>query len=408
MTGDRRPGPGAAAVPWLPVAAALVVRLAAILLSDRVVADVLRYRRVAAHVLDASWNPYLAARLYPYPPLWVWVEAACEWLARHSGLSFAVLVKLPILAAEVGIVALLARWGAARGGAARWAPWIYAVHPVAVLVTGFHGQFDSLALLMVLLAVRASEHGRHDAAALALAAGIAWKSFPILAVPVLLLRVTGAAARVRFLALAVLPVAVLLLPYLAHDAPAVARELFGYGGVADFGWIGVWRGARWMMDGTLGRGEARHWGSLVPAAKILFLAAYAAVLARRRASGDLVVTVLAVFVAFQAFYGALSAQYLLWVVPLAVLRPDRWLALHGAAGTVGLVGFYLFLAPGVLTPAEAPADAAGTLWVIGTAASLLVSAGWIVALRNASQLGQGMDAAPRRSTTVLPSQNATP
>ena len=368
----------------MPVAAAFVVRLAAILLSDRVVADVLRYRRVAAHVLDVSWNPYQARHLYPYPPVWVWVEAGCEWLARHSGLSFAVLVKLPVLAAEVGIVALLARWGAERGGAARWAPWIYALHPVAVLVTGFHGQFDSLALLMVLIAARASERGRHDAAALALAAGVAVKSFPILAVPALLLRVPGPAARVRFLALALLPVAALLVPYLAHDATAVARELFGYGGVADFGWIGVWRGVRWMIDGTLGRGEASHWGPLIPVAKILFLAAYVAVLARRRASGELVVAVLAVFVAFQALYGALSAQYLLWVVPLAVLRPDRWLALHCAAATVGLVGFYLFLAPGVLTPAATRVVAAGTLWVIGAAGVLLAAFGWLVALVRSS------------------------
>jgi hypothetical protein len=110
--------PGAPGAPWKPVAAAFVTRLLAILVSDRVVADVERYRRVAAHVLDVSWNPYQAARLYPYPPLWVWVEAGCEWLARHSGLSFAVLVKLPVLAAEIGIVVLLAGWGGTRGGGA--------------------------------------------------------------------------------------------------------------------------------------------------------------------------------------------------------------------------------------------------------------------------------------------------
>jgi uncharacterized membrane protein len=365
---------------WIPAAAAFAVRLAAILLSDRVVADVLRYRRVAAHVLDVSWNPYQARRLYPYPPVWVWVEAACEWLARHTGLSFAVLVKLPVLAAEVGIVLLLARWGAERGGAARWAPWIYALHPVAVLVAGFHGQFDPLALLALLVAVRAFERGRPGPAALALAGGIALKSFPVLALPLFLWRTPGAPARARFAALALLPVAVLLLPYAAHDARAVARELLGYGGVADFGWIGVWRGVRWMIDGTLGRGEARHWGPLIPAAKVLFLAVYAAVLARRRASGDLVVAVLAVFVAFQAFYGALSAQYLLWVVPLAALRPDRWLAAHTAAATLGLAGFYLFLAPGVLTPAEAGVDAAGTLWVIGATATVITAAGWLLSL----------------------------
>lgn len=384
---------------WAPVAAAFVARLAAILASDRVVADVLRYRRVAAHVLDVSWDPYQAPRLYPYPPVWVWVEAGAEWIARHSGLSFAVLVKLPVLAAEVAIVALLVGWGAERGGAARWAAWIYALHPVAVLVSGFHGQFESLALLMLLLAIRAFERGRLDAAALALAAGIALKSFPVLAVPVFLLRVRGSAARLRFLVLALLPTAALLVPYLAHDAAAVARELFGYGGVADFGWIGALRGWRWVSEGTLARGEARFHGSLIPAAKVLFLGAYAMVVARM-ARRELVAAVLAVFVAFLTFYGALSAQYLLWVVPLAVLRPDRWLALYTVFAALGLVGFYLFLAPGVLTPSGAM-EGAGPLWVSGAVLTVAASASWLVSiLRNASQLGQGTGETPRRNTTV--------
>ena len=48
-------------------------------------------------------------------------------------------------------------------------------------------------------------------------------------------------------------------------------------------------------------------------------------------------------------YGLLSAQYLLWPVPLGLARPGR----RGGGCTrrrrrAGLVGFYLFLAPGVL------------------------------------------------------------
>lgn len=362
----------------LPVLAAFAVRLAAILLSDRVVADVLRYRRVATHVLDVSWNPYLAPRLYPYPPVWVWIEAGSEWMARATGLSFALLVKLPVLAAELAIVALLVRWGRERGGAARGAAWLYALHPVAVLVSGFHGQFDSLALLMVLVAVRAGTRGRHDAAALALAAAIAIKSFPVLALPLLAARVDGASARLRFALLALAPVGILLLPFVLHDARAVTRELLGYGGVADFGWIGAWRGLRWAAEGTLARGEARFHGALIPLAKVLFLAVYAAV-AVRMARRDPVAGVLAVFVAFQAFYGALSAQYLLWVVPLAVLRPDRWLALYTVFAAAGLVGFYLFLAPGVLT-ASGAAEAAGPLWVAGAALTVAASASWLVSI----------------------------
>ena len=48
---------------------------------------------------------------------------------------------------------------------------------------------------------------------------------------------------------------------------------------------------------------------------------------------------------------------------------------------VGLVGFYEFLAPGVLWPAPGvlPASLAGGLWVAGALATLVVSGAWLVA-----------------------------
>src|SRR5262245_13583744 len=128
--------------------------MAAIAVSARTTVDVKRYHRVAEHVLDVSWNPYEAPRLYPYPPLWVWFEAGAGWLERQ-GVNFAVAIKTPVLIAELGIVALLFAWSAP-------AAWIYALHPVALLVAGFHGQFDSLMLLFVLASIRALESGAHD------------------------------------------------------------------------------------------------------------------------------------------------------------------------------------------------------------------------------------------------------
>src|SRR6185369_11063658 len=68
----------------LVVATALLVRLAAVLLSARTTMDVLRYHKVADHILNVSLNPYTAPRLYPYPPLWVWFEAGAGWLERHG------------------------------------------------------------------------------------------------------------------------------------------------------------------------------------------------------------------------------------------------------------------------------------------------------------------------------------
>jgi hypothetical protein len=88
------------------------------------------------------------------------------------------------------------------------------------------------------------------------------------------------------------------------------------------------------------------------------------------------------FLLFLTFYGAISAQYLLWVVPLAALWPERWMIAHGVACTVALAGFYFFLAPGVLAP-EALALArpvGGWLWAIGTAAALAIGVGWLISL----------------------------
>ena len=358
----------------LVLLAALAVRAAAVVVSARTTVDVLRYHKVAQHVLDVSWNPYTAPRLYPYPPLWVWLEAAAGWLERQ-GLPFPIVVKLPVLAADLGIVALLAAWSSR-------AAWIYALHPVSILVSGFHGQFDALMLLAVLAAVWWHEQGAFDRSALALAAAIATKSVPVLLLPFFWLAQPDLARRLRFTALALGPVALALVPYAVDDFGALRRELLGYAGIADFGWIGVVRGWRYLTMGQLLKSRPEVWGAMVPAAKGLFLAAYAALVIaqwRRRVRPALGTAACAVFLTFLVFYGSVSAQYLLWPVAFGTRMRGAWPIAYGIAATAALVGFYLFLAPGVFFDDEV-ARGGGALWVMGATAVLAVSAGWLLAL----------------------------
>jgi len=371
---------------WLPLLVALGLRLVPVLAADRVVADVERYERVATHLLDTSWNPYETRRLFPYPPPWAAVEAGALWLARHGIGTFAVNVKIPVLLADLLVVVVLA--AAARAGrASSAAAWLYAVHPVSLLVTGFHGQFDAIALAFVLLALESLARERRDASALLLGAAIATKAFPVLLLPFLALG-HGASPRraLRFAVLALLPVAALLLPFALADGAAVRRELFAYSGVADFGWTGVVRGAEWLATGVLPRSEARFWPVAAVTSKILALSAWAALVvafARRPPRLAPHRACLVMMVAFCVLYGALSAQYLLWPVVLGVVRPTRPFALYTAAATAGLVGFYLFLAPGVLVASHLTGDAAahaGRLWVLGAGATLAVSAAWLFRL----------------------------
>jgi hypothetical protein len=365
------------------LALGLVLRLGAIAASDRVVADVARYEKVARHLLDVSWNPYTAPHLYPYPPPWAGIEAAAGWLDRHTGLPFAVIVKLPVLAADLMIVWLLGA-AAAGGRASPLAAWLYAAHPVALLVGGFHGQFDAIPLGLVMLALEALARGRRDASALALAGAIAAKSFPVLLLPALAAAAGSGRQALRYVVLACLPVAVLLVPFAAADSAALRRELFGYAGIADFGWTGVWRGLEWLVTGALPRSEARFWPLAAAVSKVAFLATWCVLLLRARQqrwSAERVC--LMVVLAFVSLYGLLSAQYLLWPVPLGLMRVSRHAAAYAVAATAALAGFYPFLAAGVLSAAAVSAATlawCGRLWVAGSAAALVVSFGWLVAL----------------------------
>jgi hypothetical protein len=193
-----------------------------------------------------------------------------------------------------------------------------------------------------------------------------------------------ARARARFAVLAVVPVALLLVPYALADLGALRRELFGYGGIADLGWIGFWRGLRLLHTGVLTRSEAPYWGGLVAVSKALTLLAEAALLAAiasRRGRWPLAEACLAALLVFLVFYGSVSAQYLLWVVPFGVWLPDRFAAVHGIVSTMALIGLYSFLAPGILYPAPSAAmlarPQAGALWVVGTGSVLLASAAWL-------------------------------
>jgi hypothetical protein len=369
-----------------PVLLALALRFVVVAATDRVVADVARYQRVARHLLDVSRNPYETKRLYPYPPPWAAAEAAAEWLARRGAGSFAANVKLPVVAADALLVALLA--AAARAGrASPLAPWLYALHPVSILVGAAHGQFDAVPLLFLLLALEQGARGRRDASALALSGAIATKSFPVLALPFLALD-GGASPRsaARYAAIALAPGALMLLPFALASPEALARELFGYGGIADFGWTGVRRGAEWLATGSLPRSEASFWPAAAAASKAVFLVAWAALVLAVRAGRlrlDAARASLATVLAFLALYGLQSAQYLLWPVALGLLRPGGASAAYAVAATVGLAGFYLFLAPGVLLPAPLEGGGlawAGRAWVLGAAATLAVSAAWLAAL----------------------------
>lgn len=119
---------------------------------DRASAALLRGSNFYAHHPGFPHGPYA------YFPLFIYLDAPFRWLATHTGASFVVLGKLPIVAADVAcallLAALLDRHGRSPRIAAAGAA-LYFVNPLVLYNSAFYGRFDSLGCALLLVALTA-------------------------------------------------------------------------------------------------------------------------------------------------------------------------------------------------------------------------------------------------------------
>ena len=110
---------------------------------------------IVARIVASGGNVYAETTRYNYGPAWSLILLALWKLHAVTGLSFHLCVRGFLSLADVGnalLVGDIARraFSTPRG----WATLAYALNPVAILVVGFHGQFDNLAALPLLAALR--------------------------------------------------------------------------------------------------------------------------------------------------------------------------------------------------------------------------------------------------------------
>jgi alpha-1,6-mannosyltransferase len=186
---------------WLVLLGALAFRLTIFPYPPSLSTDVHRYRW-DGHVQNAGWNPYAVAptdpRLAPlrdpgwavmpapeiptmYPPLSELVFRA-TWRVLPGPVGF----KLPFLLADLTVAAMLAGWIRSTGGR-NYQIAIYAWNPLVVVEFASSGHNDALAIAGVvatLLIIRR----RPAMSTLTLTAGALSKAFPVVLLPLALIR----------------------------------------------------------------------------------------------------------------------------------------------------------------------------------------------------------------------------
>ena len=155
--------------------------------------DIESFRLVGAALLNGE-DVYTSAAVgrHPYLPMQMYWIGLAFYLHLKTAVPFVVLIKLLPVLVDVGITAVIfqtcQRWQKSNLEAAVWA-LCFALNPIAILVSAYHGQFDSVPVLLLLLAWYWAEFGQRNAqSAAALGFAILNKTWPIVMLPIILIR----------------------------------------------------------------------------------------------------------------------------------------------------------------------------------------------------------------------------
>lgn len=322
------------------LAIALLVRLVpALLLPVGARYDIESFRLVGAALLNGEEVYTSAARnRHPYLPLqMIWIGSAL-WSARHTAVPFVVWLKLPAVLADVAITAVLFKTLQRRADTATAVTLVllFALNPVSVLITAYHGQFDALPTLLLLLAWVGWELRRTSWSAVALGLATLSKTWPALFWPIVVMRQQTWRQRVTYTTLALgIPAAavvVYVLLFQADPLPMLRRTLAhtgvpGYWGVsAVLSILSRWSPlAAGVYDILL---ALRHVLLLVAALVTLWWT-------RRQPALD---ALLALLLAELAVSVGIGIQWLVWLVPFGLLaRETRWSVRYALAALILLL-----------------------------------------------------------------------
>jgi hypothetical protein len=182
--------------------------------------DVNNMQRAADAVLHGR-DVYLQPNfgfVHPYLPFQMYVLAVMKTIADATDTPFFVWMRLPQAAADVGTALLLVLAVRAIGGSERAAfraGLLYALCPLAVAITVYHGQFDAISVFFVfaafLLVIRPR---REHASAVTMGLGTLQKSWGAILLPLFLARLDTWTQRIRYAVISLAVVAVSVVIYI--------------------------------------------------------------------------------------------------------------------------------------------------------------------------------------------------
>ncbi len=296
----------------------------------------------------AFWSKYLGGSLYRYDPLFnhppsmIHILQGMHWLARSTGLSFSFWLRLPAILADAANLWLVWKMLAerVRESSIHWALVLLAICPALIMISGFHGNTDSVVMFFVLLSVYLVKNDSSawaSGAALGLAHCV--KLYPLIAAPAILLNLRGWNRRVKFCSAAALVLLVGWSPYVFQEPRTILGQVFGYRSA-----YGMW-GLSFILDELTATFPAltplnsafQHLGAYLVLGLVCLVSWK---MSRLEPRPKLFSQVGLVFFLFLSVSSGFGVQYLAWLVPWIVEL--GWLATAMFYVTSGVFLFLVY------------------------------------------------------------------
>jgi Gpi18-like mannosyltransferase len=302
--------------------------------------------KIVGSLVRAGKDVYANTDRHPYLPFQMYFMAAASWLGDNTGPHFFSWVRWPNIMADLGITVLIYRslLRLGRGESeAFWFAFIWAVHPVSIYTSVIHGQFDSVAVFFSLLSWHLARFWRGwTGAALggaALGIAILDKTWPVILLPALVVAAPELRRRLVFSATALVVPLVAIGIYqgiFGTTMHLIELKVVNYGAVPDR--YGFTYAFAHYLQGVV----PDHWLPYFREhGRDIFLVSVvivASVVVPRRDTLTSCVALLATFLVFANGWGS---QYLVWIVPFAIMARQRVaLAAYSAVATAALLVYY--------------------------------------------------------------------
>lgn len=350
------------------------------------VADISLLHQMGESLLKRN-NPYTSLNFNAYPPVGIYIEAIILYISQLSHVPFYLLTKILPNIADIAMGIILYIYlvkQKIKHTTAVWWSLALLLNPISIIISSIHGQIDSMPSLLVLLAIYLnifkSKKSYFYWSALSLGLAISIKPNPLILLPIFILfGKTNLKEKIIFLLLAVMPISLSLIPFILENPTQIIGNLLTYSGIYDFSYAAIFRGIWYQKN-------ANFWLPLTKeffdTTKVLFLSGivFTSILfARTRNIGKGCLTI---YLLFFSIYFGIGAQYLSWILPLAILEMDLMIIPFSIAGIFALLGFYLFFGPnilfGSLTSFLAFQSKFMPLYVFGNLALWIITIWWLI------------------------------